>query len=79
MSRLMIVFMFSYFCHPYVEHLTQWTIYGHGRPMDFGGQLLQDSSNMYLVGGLVAMNFIFPSIGNLIIPIDGIIFFRGVA
>ena len=36
-----------------------------------------------LVGGLVAMNFIFPyvpiNIGNFIIPIDELIFFRGVA
>ena len=32
-----------------------------------------------LVGGLVAMKFIFPCIGNVIIPIDEIIFFRGVA
>ena len=34
---------------------------------------------LYLVGGLVAMNFIFPYIGLLIIPIDELIFFRGVA
>ena len=31
-----------------------------------------------LVGGLVAINFIFPYIGNFIIPIDEVIFFRGV-
>ena len=36
-------------------------------------------SNPYLVGGLVAINFIFPYIGLLIIPIDALIFFRGVA
>ena len=33
----------------------------------------------YLVGGLVAINSIFPYIGNFIIPIDELIFFRGVA
>ena len=32
-----------------------------------------------LVGGLVAIFGIFPSIGLLIIPIDELIFFRGVA
>ena len=32
-----------------------------------------------LVGGLVAINFIFPYTGNVIIPIDEVIFFRGVA
>ena len=32
-----------------------------------------------LVDGLVAINFIFPYIGNLIIPIDEFILFRGVA
>ena len=32
-----------------------------------------------LLGGLVAMDLIFPYIGNLIIPIDELIFFRGVA
>ena len=32
-----------------------------------------------LVGGLVAIYFIFPYIGLLIIPIDELIFFRGVA
>ena len=36
---------------------------------------------LYLVGGLVAMNFIFPEILGVafIIPIDELIFFRGVA
>ena len=33
----------------------------------------------HLVGGLVAINLIFPYIGFLIIPIDFVIFFRGVA
>ena len=32
-----------------------------------------------LVGGLVDINFIFPYIGNVIIPTDELIFFRGVA
>ena len=32
----------------------------------------------FLVGGLVAINFIFAYIGNVIIPIDELIFFRGV-
>ena len=32
-----------------------------------------------LVGGLVAINFLFPCIGLLIIPTDEILFFRGVA
>ena len=45
---------------------------GNGKAMEIPG----------LVGGLVAINFIFPlisiNIGNLIIPIDEVIFFRGV-
>ena len=39
--------------------------------------------NLNLVGGLVAMNFIFPSIDiywvDVIVPIDVFFFFRGVA
>ena len=35
---------------------------------------------IYLLGGLVAINFISPrNIGNFIIPTDELIFFRGVA
>jgi len=34
---------------------------------------------LLLVGGDWNMNFIFPYIGNVIIPIDELIFFRGVA
>ena len=40
---------------------------------------LVTSNCPHLVGGLVAINFVFPYIGNLIIPIDELIFFRGVA
>ena len=36
------------------------------------------NSHCYLVGGLVAIFGMFPYIGNFIIPVDELIFFRGV-
>ena len=39
----------------------------------------KNMNKKHLVGGLVAMFYIFPYIGFLIIPIDELIFFRGVA
>ena len=44
---------------------------------DGAGMGLVYLQKMLLVGGLVAMNFIFPYIGFLIIPIDFHIFQRG--
>ena len=47
------------------------------------GRISQDHDHVffylgeYLVGGLVAINFIFPNIGNVIIPTDFHIFQRG--
>jgi hypothetical protein len=44
--------------------------------MDFGHH--QDSPSMTLVGGLEHGFHNFPYIGNVIIPTDALIFFRGV-
>ena len=41
--------------------------------------LVLEYFSLLLVGGDWNMNLIFPYIGNFIIPIDEIIFFRGVA
>ena len=44
------------------------------------GRVFFDPDGELLVGGLVAINFILPYIGNFIIPIDfNIFFFKGVA
>ena len=61
-------------------------VVGSVSPHDYFGYIeihgnlpFRKKQQLSLVGGLVAINFIFPYIGLLIIPIDEVIFFRGVA
>ena len=68
-SILMVTTCFLYFSNILLVRFTQ----GMGMGMGVAGMIVN------LVGGLVAM-FCFPmNIGNVIIPIDELIFFRGVA
>ena len=55
-----------------------WGLGMGGLGMGWGWKVAGSWWNLMLVGGLVAINFIFPYIGLLIIPIDELIFFRGV-
>ena len=52
---------------------------GPGCPCIEVGNTTSTRRNLYLVGGLEHVIYFPMTIGNLIIPIDEIIFFRGVA